>query len=258
MKSFEFLSETPAFTPGGDTKRVEGNLPSMRSYKPRDYTRSVIVVSPSDTLENITKDFDTTPEGLAWLNPGLDMKTIKPGTKLRVRGDDDDATTSTIAPSPSRVDKQPSKVGKALGNAKTALDYFTQQGWTPEQAAGLVANLQAESGINLDPAALGDFDKGYGIAQWHGSRKRDFERVMGKPLKGSSLEDQLKFVQWELTDPKSTERRSGARLKAAKTAAEAAAIIDQYYERSSGIHREKRIKFANNLVPGSQLAEPRP
>jgi len=257
MKSFEFLSEATAFTPAGDTKRVSGNLPNMRSTKPRDYTRSIIVVSPSDTLENISKDFDTTPEGLAWLNPGLDLKTIKPGTKLRVRGDDDDATTSTVDTQPSKVDKK-SSGGGASGNAKIALDYFIQQGWTPEQAAGIVANLQAESYERIDPAAVGDAGKGYGIAQWHGSRQRDFDRVMGKPLKGSSLEDQLKFVQWELTDPKSTERRSGARLKAAKTAAEAAAIIDQYYERSNGIHRQKRIKFAQNLMPSSQLAEPRP
>jgi LysM repeat protein len=250
MKSFEFLSEATAFTPGGDVKRVSGNLPNIRSTKPRDFTRSIIVVSSSDTLENICKDFDTTPEGLAWLNPGLDMKTIKPGTKLRVRGDDaDERRTATV---------DQSSGGGASGNAKTALDYFIQQGWTPEQAAGIVANLQAESYERIDPAAVGDAGKGYGIAQWHGSRQRDFERVMGKPLKGSSLEDQLKFVQWELTDPKSTERRSGARLKAARTAAEAAAIIDQYYERSSGIHRDKRIKFAQNLVPGNQLAEPRP
>lgn len=258
MKSFEFLSEAPAFTPGGDVKRVSGNLPTIRSTKPRDYTRSIITVSSSDTLENISKDFDTTPEGLEWLNPGLNIKTIKPGVRIRVRGDDADERRTPTIDKVDRVDKQPSKGGGASGNAKTALDYFIQQGWTPEQAAGLVANLQAESGTNLDTAALGDKGKGYGIAQWHGSRQRDFERVMGKPLKGSGLEDQLKFVQWELTDPKSTERRSGARLKAAKTAAEAAAIIDQYYERSSGIHRDKRIQFAQNLVPGSQLAEPRP
>ena len=258
MKSFEFLSEAPAFTPGGDVKRVSGNLPNIRSTKPRDYTRSIITVSSGDTLENISKDFDTTPEGLEWLNPGLNIKTIKPGVRLRVRGDDADEKKTPTVDKVDKVDKQPSKGGGASGNAKTALDYFIQQGWTPEQAAGIVANLQAESYERIDPAAVGDEGKGYGIAQWHGSRQRDFERVMGKPLKGSGLEDQLKFVQWELTDPKSTERRSGARLKAAKTAAEAAAIVDQYYERSSGIHRDKRIKLAQNLVPGSQLAEPRP
>jgi LysM repeat protein len=206
-------------------------------------------------LENISKDFDTTPEGLEWLNPGLNIKTIKPGTKLRVRGDDAEERRTPTIDKVDRVDKQPSKGGGASGNTKTALDYFIQQGWTPEQAAGLVANLQAESYERIDPAAVGDEGKGYGIAQWHGPRQRDFQREMGKPLKGSSLEDQLKFVQWELNN---TEKRAGARLKAAKTAAQAAAIVDQYYERSSGIHRDKRIKLAQNLVPGSQLAEPRP
>jgi len=134
----------------------------------------------------------------------------------------------------------------ATGNAKTAMDYFIQQGWSKEQAAGLVANFQAESGQNLNTAATNPKEQAYGIAQWRGSRKRDFERVMGQPIKGSSLEDQLKFVQWELTN---TEKRAGTRLKAAESAAEAAAIIDQFYERSSGIHRQKRIASANELAP---------
>jgi hypothetical protein len=249
MKSFEFLSEAPSFTPGGDAKRTSGNTPDSRSMK--WIIRDIITVGPDDTLENICRDYDTTPEGLEWLNPGLNLKTFKPGTFLRVRGDDPNGKKT---PTVKKVDKQPSKGGGASGNAKTALDFFIQQGWSPEQAAGLVANLQAESGQNLDPNVFGDGGAGYGIAQWHGSRQRDFQRIMDKPLKGSSLEDQLKFVQWELTH---SEKRAGARLKDAKTAAEAAAIVDQYYERSSGIHRDKRIKLAQNLVP-SQLAEPRP
>ena len=73
----------------------------------------------------------------------------------------------------------------------------------------------------------------------------DFEQEMGRPINGSSLNDQLKFVQWDLTN---TEKQAGARLKAAKSAAEAAAIIDQFYERSAGIHRQKRIASANSLV----------
>ena len=227
MKSFEFLSE--------DNLKSDQGAQSASTGSGNFYT-----VMQDDRLDSITKQFDTTPDGIAWLNPGLDMTTIKPGTKIRVRGDG-----------------KKSSGGGASGNAKIALNYFIQQGWTPEQAAGLVANLQAESGQSLNPNVFGDGGAGYGIAQWHGSRQRDFQRIMGRPLTGSSLEDQLKFVQWELTDPKSTERRSGARLKAAKTAAEAAAIVDQYYERSSGIHRNKRIKLAQNLVP-SQLAEPRP
>ena len=217
MKSFEFLSE--------DSQSIGTG------------SANIYTVNSGDSLESIIKKFDTTLQGLDWLNPGLDMTGFKAGTKIRVRGDDKGRGSSSG--------------GGAAGNAKTALDFFIQQGWTPEQAAGLVANLQAESGQNLDTNVFGDGGAGYGIAQWHGSRQRDFQREMGRPLKGSSLEDQLKFVQWELTH---SEKRAGQMLKNAKSAAEAAAIIDQYYERSSGIHRDKRIKFAQNLMPRTPTA----
>ena len=225
MKSFEFLSEA-------DFKSDQG-AQSTGTGSDNIYT-----VNSGDSLESIVKKFDTTLQGLDWLNPGLDFTTIKPGIQIRVRGGGSSG-------------KQPSGGGGASGNAKTALDFFIQQGWSPEQAAGLVGNLQAESGQNLDTNVFGDGGAGYGIAQWHGPRQRDFQRVMGRPLKGSSLEDQLKFVQWELTH---SEKRAGQRLKAAKSADEAAAIIDQYYERSSGIHRTRRIKYAQNLMPRTPAA----
>lgn len=59
-------------------------------------------------------------------------------------------------------------------NARAAMDYFISQGWTPEQAAGIVGNLQQESGPNLDPnihnSAGGNLGA-YGLAQWRGDRK---------------------------------------------------------------------------------------
>jgi hypothetical protein len=162
-----------------------------------------------------------------------------PGGRAKRQGPSDD----TAKPNADRASKS-----NATGNAKIAMDFFTGQGWTPEQAAGLVANLQAESYDRLDPAALGDKGRGYGIAQWHGPRQQKFEEIIGVPLKGSSLEDQLKFVQWELTNSKSAERQAGNRLKSATTAAEAAAVIDEFYERSSGIHRQRRIAKAEALL----------
>ena len=190
---------------------------------------NIYTVKSGDSLQSITQTFDTTPDGILWQNPQfVSASDIMVGSRLRVPGSGSGVST-----------------GGASGNAKIALDFFMQQGWTPEQAAGIVANLQAESGQNLNPAALNPKEQAYGIAQWRGSRKRDFEQEMGRPINGSSLNDQLKFVQWELTN---TEKQAGARLKAAKSAAEAAAIIDQFYERSAGIHRQKRIASANSLV----------
>ena len=123
------------------------------------------------------------------------------------------------------------------------MEFFLDQGWTPEQAAGLVANLQAESYDRIDPAA--DHAGAYGIAQWRGSRKRDFEQEMGMPLRGSSLMDQLKFVQHELNNKES---KAGDLLKKATTAAEAAAIVDQFYERSGGAALKQRIAAAKSLL----------
>jgi len=51
MKSFEFLSEAPSFTPGGDAKRTSGNIPNSRSMK--WIIRDIITVGPDDTLENM-------------------------------------------------------------------------------------------------------------------------------------------------------------------------------------------------------------
>ena len=168
-----------------------------------------------------------------WQNPQLaSPNDIQPGSQIRLPGS-------------SRAG------GGASGNAKIALDYFIQQGWSPEQAAGLVANLQAESGQNLNPAAWNPSEQAYGIAQWRGSRQKDFADAMRKPLKDSSLQDQLEFVQHELNNK---EANAGRRLKSAKTAEDAAAIVDQYYERSSGAHRQKRIALAAALSPSTQMA----
>jgi peptidoglycan hydrolase-like protein with peptidoglycan-binding domain len=130
----------------------------------------------------------------------------------------------------------------ATGSATTALKFFISKGWTTEQAAGIVGNLQAESGANLKTDAVGDAGQAYGIAQWHPPRQKDFTKTTGKDIRGSSLQDQLTFVDWELNN---TERNAGRHLKAAKTAEEAAWVMDEYYERSTGAHRQNRI---NNAV----------
>ena len=90
--------------------------------------------------------------------------------------------------------------------------------------------------------AVGDAGQAYGIAQWHPPRQKDFTKTTGKDIRGSSLQDQLTFIDWELNN---TERNAGRHLKAAKTAEEAAWVMDEYYERSTGAHRQNRI---NNAV----------
>ena len=59
-------------------------------------------------------------------------------------------------------------------NVSSAFNYFTSQGYTPQQASGIVGNLMAESGSRLDPNAFntaGGGNGAFGIAQWRGSRQ---------------------------------------------------------------------------------------
>lgn len=138
-------------------------------------------------------------------------------------------------------------------NAKSAIAYLKAQGWTDPQAAALVGNFQAESGINLNPAALGDGGTAYGIAQWKPDRQAQFQKVYGKPIQGTTIEEQLAFVNWELNN---TEKSAGSILRGTNSAAAGASVVDQYYERSSGFARAQRIEYATALAadPGPPQA----
>ena len=130
-------------------------------------------------------------------------------------------------------------------NAETALKFFKSMGWTKEQAAGIVGNLQEESGKNLNTRAEGDGKEAKGIAQWHPDRQAKFQEIMGKQVMDATLEEQLKFVDWEL---KNSHKVAGDKLKNAKSAAQAAAIVDNDYEKSSGKARAQRMANANALA----------
>jgi len=112
-------------------------------------------------------------------------------------------------------------------NAVDAVSFFQRMGWTKEQAAGIVANLHAES--NLNPRAVGDNGQAIGVAQWHPDRQSNFKAWAGKDIRESSLMEQLQFVNYELTQ--GAERRAGALLRAAQNAQQAGEIVSRYYER---------------------------
>ena len=109
--------------------------------------------------------------------------------------------------------------------AKQAMDYFTSQGWTPEQAAGIIGNLQQES--SFDPQA-GKGTAHQGLAQWSAERQRDIEDHFHKALMSMSYMEQLQAVQWELTEGKYKE--VGKRLKQASASGQSARLINHAYE----------------------------
>lgn len=131
-----------------------------------------------------------------------------------------------------------------MSKRQQAVEFFLKQNWTLEQACGIVANLEAESGLR--PDAVGDSGLAYGIAQWHPDRQAGFTALLGKPIRESSLEEQLYWVHAEL---QSTEKAAGTALAACTTAAEAGACVSRRYERPADREGEatKRAALAETI-----------
>jgi hypothetical protein len=144
----------------------------------------------------------------------------------------------------------------AAGGKTAAADMeaFQNMGWTKEQAAGIAANIQAESGG--DPKALGDGGKAYGLAQWHPDRQEDFRKWSGKDIRESSRDEQLQFVDYELRHGK--EQKAGRMLATATTEAQAGRIVSDEYERPrdpTGAKARHRGAWAENIVSSATLAK---
>jgi len=164
----------------------------------------------------------------------------------------DSATSDGSEVSPDAVKNlTPAEATKV---ALDAVKFFMSKGWTKAQAAGIVGNLQTESG-NFNPNVIsgrkkGDSGRAVGVAQWHPDRQANFQKKFGKSIIGSSLNEQLEFIHFEMTS--GTERGAGNKLKAIKDNTEngamnAASTVDKFYERSSGEHRNQRMANAKKL-----------
>lgn len=126
---------------------------------------------------------------------------------------------------------------------KQAMQFFMSKGFSKEQAAGIVGNLEHES-IDLDPNRKNLIGM-YGIAQWDTKRRAAFKNFKGYAIDDKSIDpqqkykDQLDFVQHELeTNPSN----GLASIKKAKSVEEAATAFEKWYERSGGHGMASRIR----------------
>lgn len=159
-----------------------------------------------------------------------------PSSGSFVSGPPSDLTSSTQAP-----------------NEQAVMNYFVEKGLTPAQAAGIVGNLDQESGVN--PARPQDNGgPGYGLAQWGGSRLtalEQFAQSEGKPY--SDLGVQLDFMWKELN---TTEAGSLAALKQTTTATQAADVFEQDYERAGTPDNANRETQANRVLATYEASHP--
>lgn len=132
-------------------------------------------------------------------------------------------------------------------NQGAITDFLAGKGLSAAQIAGVEGNLWVESGFN--PTDLNKAEGAIGIAQWEGPRRtalRAYAAQTGSTE--TSLSTQLAFMWKELTG---SESGAYSKLKATSTPGDAAAVFDQFYERSSGEARATRIKKAKEFFGGS-------
>lgn len=113
--------------------------------------------------------------------------------------------------------------------------------------AGFLGNFHGEGGYHGDK---GDGGTASGIGQWREERAANFQRIVGKPIEEANAKEQAGFVLWEMQNPEQAGMTVGQRdaILAAKTAPQAAALIDQFYERSDGTARSKRMAAATTIA----------
>lgn len=143
---------------------------------------------------------------------------------------------------------------------------LVQRGIPLPVAQGMVANMIAESGLNPDineiaplvPGSRG----GYGLNQWTGPRRRQFEAFAAeRGVPTSDLNTQLDFTLWELQN---TERNAWNALQGVSDPVEAARIYSERFLRPGIPNMEKRLREAARLAgmpfdpsasPGNALAQ---
>lgn len=84
----------------------------------------------------------------------------------------------------------------AAKQASGDMNFWKSQGYSTEQAASILANMQAESGGN--PNAVGDGGKAKGLFQWHKDRRDAIMKGTGIDVWNSSKQDPLNAAAWEM------------------------------------------------------------
>ena len=136
--------------------------------------------------------------------------------------------------SPTFVMGQPVPTDKI----RMTMKFFTSNGLSKSQAAGVVGNLIQESKLNPSARSPG---KCYGIAQWLGRRFRQlkqFTHIRNRPW--DCFDSQLLFIMFEFTNE---EHRAFQSLQQTKTVDQATQVVGRLYLRPKRVE-STRYKYA--------------
>jgi hypothetical protein len=125
--------------------------------------------------------------------------------------------------------------------ARQLFDYFLEQGLTAAQAAGVLGNMQTESGFRTD--AYNPGEGAIGLCQWEGGRRtalENFAARQGRPV--TDWRVQAAFVMHELMG---SENGAFVSLRQCRTPGEAARVFQSQFERSAAL--TNRAANASNV-----------
>ena len=130
-----------------------------------------------------------------------------------------------------------------------AIDFLVKQGFSVNQAYGIVGNLQVESYDSLDPTASDGH--AFGIAQWQDDRLEDLKQfARDNQSDYTAFETQLAFLVYELQHKERGNWQEVLQSSVNGTPEEYASYFDEYVERSSQEHnwlrQQKARALANN------------
>lgn len=152
-------------------------------------------------------------------------------------------------PQPQRRPTVQSSVDSEYGYDMRIVDgmlrQYTEAGFDPRFAVGMVANAIAES--NLVPSAVGDSGTAYGTFQWRFDRQENLRNYADRM--GKAVDNINTHVDFSIEEMMTFEKAAYDKIVGAdpKTAPEYARLIDKYYERSNGKARQKRADIAAQI-----------
>jgi hypothetical protein len=156
---------------------------------------------------------------------------------------------------PPAVDESTEALATAFANDKPAYDFFVAKGLTNFQAAGIVGNLDQESGVN--PGSVQAGGPGRGIAQWSVGGRWDTSAndnllayAASKGQSSGSLNLQLEFIWYELTSI----GYGYAQLKATTNVTDATVAFMAKYEICGTCVQTQRVNYAKSVLAAYGVA----
>jgi hypothetical protein len=155
-------------------------------------------------------------------------------------------------------------------NQQKAFNFFASNGYSKEQAAGIVGNMIHESGVEparkqgtppgsvTHPSAVVGYSGGWGIVQWTPAGKMitPSKQQGADDNKIESLAFQLSFLKQQLDgEGPVPEGNAGQQVKKAKTVQDAAVAFGRYYERFLGSDNLSNARYSQRKTAAQEVLQ---